>query len=183
MVPLLTWSTTLLPFLGASSYSTPFLVPKLRSDAPIGDRVAEIEDWARVVNSCHTVSVDVAARRLASSVSQRLDSGDALVDAVMVWENLVGTSSEVTFRVTAALTKLLEQEAAKRRAFRKSLAQIYDIRSRLVHGVAVDQSELSEAAKEAIVVAVRALRACYRRGRDWLSLSSTERGDALLLNT
>src|SRR5207253_10145003 len=113
----------------------------------------------------------------------RLDSGDALVDAVMVWENLVGTSSEVTFRVTAALTKLLESDPSKRRAFRKSLAQIYDVRSRLVHGVAVEQSELSEAAKDAIALAIRALRACYRKGRDWLSLSSTERGDALLLNT
>ena len=99
----------------------------------------------------------------------------------MAWENVVGTSTEVTFRVTAALAKLLEPDRLKRRALRKSLAQVYDIRSRLVHGVVVDQPAINDAATEAVDVAVRALGASYKRGGEWLALGSTERADALLL--
>jgi len=125
--------------------------------------------------------VDLAARRLVSAIARRVDHGDALIDAVMSWENLVGTSTEVTFRVTAALAKLLEGDAARRRALRKALAKVYDVRSRVVHGVVVKDAVVRDAAKEAIQVSIRALRASYRRGRDWLERDSAERADILLL--
>lgn len=133
------------------------------------------------MDQAHTPSVDIAGRRLVSAVANRMDRSDALIDAVMVWENLVGTASEVTFRVTAALAKLLEADATKRRALRRNLAAIYGIRSRVVHGVAADASAVDKACSDAIDVAVRALRASYRRGREWLALSSNERADVILL--
>src|SRR5438093_5546346 len=123
------------------------------------------------------MGADVAARRLVSAGAARIDRSDALLDAVMVWENLLGTSTEVTFRVTAALAKALEPDRTKRRALRKALAQVYDVRSRVVHGGAVEQAAVNDAATQAIDVAVRVLRISYKRGQEWLALSSSQRSD------
>jgi hypothetical protein len=170
-----------LPFQSGFGFSSPYPILTLGTTVDFGDRIAELEEWARIVDRAHTPSVDIAARRLISAVAYRFDRSDALIDAVMVWENLVGTSSEVTFRVTAALAKLLETDPAKRRDLRKFLADIYSIRSRVVHGVAVDPVSVQKACSDAIDVAVRALRTSYRRGPEWLALNSTERADSILL--
>ncbi len=180
-VPLITWSTLVLPFQSGFSFSRPIVAPPLKPPVDIGSRIAEIEEWARIIEGSHTPSVDVAARRLVSAASQRLDRSDALIDAVMVWENLVGTTQETTFRVTAALAKALEPDRAKRRSLRNALKHTYDIRSRVVHGAAVEQGVVNDAASNAIDIAIRALRLSYKKGRQWLELSSTERADSLLL--
>jgi hypothetical protein len=181
VVPLMTWSTLLLPFQAMLGYSFPFLPPTIAPDVDFGDRRSDLEEWARVIERAHVPSLDIAARRLVSAVAHRLDRSDSLIDAVMVWENLLGTASEVTFRVSAALAKLLEPDASKRPALRKRLSDIYGIRSRLVHGSAVEPSTVEKACADAVDVAVRALRASYRRGGEWLALSSSERSDAILL--
>jgi hypothetical protein len=179
---LLTWSTLLLPFQVGFGYSAQILPPAFGTEADLTDRVREVEEWARVVDRAHAPAVDVAAGRLVSAVANRMDMSDSLIDAVMAWENLVGTpDTEVSFRVTAALAKLLESDLTKRRALRKELADIYRIRSRVVHGGTVNPSEVTAACARAIEVAVGALRASYARGRDWLALTSGERSDAILL--
>lgn len=180
-VPLVTWSTLLLPFLGGFSYSKPFLPPRVKQEIDISSRIAELEEWARIVDGSHSPAVYIAARRLASAVVHRLDPNDSLIDAVMVWENLVGTSTEVTFRVTAALAKALEHDPTKRRTLRKFLAEIYNTRSRVVHGVSINPSQVKQAANDAVDIAVRVLRVFYRRGQEWLSMESKERADSLLL--
>lgn len=182
IVPVFTWSALVLPFQGGMAHSFPLRLPSLKPQVDVGDLATEIEGWSRIVYDSHTSSVDIAAGRLTSAVAYRWDKADALIDAVMVWENLVGTGSEITFRVTAALAKMLESDHTKRRLLRKSLADLYSVRSRVVHGEAVDQTVVDSSAAEAIAIAAQALRACYRRGRDWLALTSTARADSLLLD-
>jgi hypothetical protein len=181
VAPLVTWSTSLLPFGYGLGYTFPVLPPRVRPPVDMGNSVSQLEEWSRTVDSVHVPSVDVAARRIVSASGQRMDTADALIDAVMVWENLVGTSTETTFRVTASIAKALEPDKTKRRALQKTLKQIYDIRSRVVHGVAVDQAAIQEAAAKAVNIAIEIMAFSYRRGSDWLALSSTERADLLLL--
>ena len=88
----------------------------------------------------------MAARRLVSAISLRTDRADALIDAVMVWENLVGTTTETSFRVTAALAKLNENDRSGRRDVQKKLQSLYSLRSRVVHGDEADLSKVDEAA-------------------------------------
>lgn len=179
--PLMTWSTILLPFQMGFSHSSPHIISRYRKDEAIDDRISEIEEWARIINNTHVSTVDIAAQRLVSAIAHRPDRSDALIDAVMVWENLLGTSSEVTFRVSAALSKLIEDGVENRKSLRKELSDIYGVRSRLVHGTAIDQSKIDKACDDAIEVAVKALRISYGKGSDWLSKSSNERSDAILL--
>lgn len=179
--PIMTWSTFCLPFQAGSGYSLPRLPGNEDKEVDLSDRILAIEEWAKVVKDVHVSSLDISARRLVSAVAHRLDPGDALIDAVIVWENLVGTSNEVTFRVSAALAKLLEGDASNRAALQKKLTKIYGLRSRLVHGVSINRTELREASTDAIAVAIRALRASYKKGTDWLSLSSEKRSNCILL--
>lgn len=181
VVPLITWVTSLLPFQQNFGYSFPMLPPSFGANSDFGDRSAELEEWARIVDRAHAQGIEIAAKRLVSAVAHRMDRSDALIDAVMVWENLLGTSNEVTFRVSAALAKLTERDPAKRRVLRKKLSEIYGIRSRLIHGAPVDPTTINNSYSEAIGVAVQALRASYNKGREWLSLSSNERSDEILL--
>lgn len=183
VVPLITWSTSIFPFFHNFGVSSPLLPTTFRPTADISQSAESIEEWSKIVDKLHNPSIDVAARRLVSAVSHRMDKGDSLIDAVMCWENLLGTSSEVSFRVTAAMSKLLEPTASARRPLRKQLSSIYGIRSKLVHGTPVPQQELEQAAKDAISFSARALRAMYQRGGEWISLTSLERADILLLET
>lgn len=179
--PLVTWNTVLLPFSSGLGYSMPHLPPIYREQSDMDGSVPELEEWCRIVEGAHDAAVEIAAKRLVSAVSLRTDATDALIDAVMVWENLVGTSAETTFRVTASLAKALEPDRSKRRAFRKALARVYDVRSRVVHGALHGAPEIAEATSTAKEVAIGMLAFSYRKGREWLKLSSSERADILLL--
>lgn len=181
VVPVITWSTFIMPFQGAMGYSSPMLGPIFEKDHDANQLLEDLEEWARVVDRVHAPEVDVAAKRLVSAIAHRMDKADALIDAVMVWENLLGTSNEVTFRVSASLAKLIEDDPEKRINLKKSLSDVYGVRSRIVHGVPVDATDVQAACSEAIASAIRALRQSYRRGHEWLSMNSTARSEQILL--
>lgn len=181
IVPIVTWSTFLLPFCDSFSYSMPFLPPLIKPVTDISPVSHEIEEWSSIIHKCHTSTIDIAVNRLTQALSYRLDKADILIDSVMAWENLLGTSTEVAFRVTAALSKLLEPDIKQRQLLRKSLEKIYNLRSRVIHGSAVDNSEINQSATEAVAYTLSALRASYKRGKDWLNLSGQKRADKLIL--
>ena len=114
-------------------------------------------------------------------MSGRTDLVDRLVDAVIAWENLVGADGETTFRVTAALAKLLEDEPAKRSTLVRQLKKVYSLRSDVVHGEAVDPDKLKDASGVALDYGISSLRRLYMKGPEWLTLDSTKRADRLLL--
>lgn len=82
-VPLMTWSTFLLPIKAGLSFTSPHLTPFFGAEVDISDRITEIEDWAQIVYNAHAPSVDIAAKRLVSAIVHRLDRSDALIDAVI----------------------------------------------------------------------------------------------------
>ena len=179
--PIVTWRTLVLPFQSGLGYwhaGAPFA---LRQPASLESAVSDLEEWGRRIDSHHASSLDVAATRVVSAIAHRHDRADALIDAVMAWENLLGTETEVTFRVSASLSKLLEADIGKRIEMKNRLSKIYGIRSRIVHGAVADPSDIIEAARTAVDVAIRALRVFYSHRTDLISRKSMERADLLLL--
>lgn len=182
VVPVITWSTLQISFLGYMGYSSPLLAPIFGREQDASQMLEDLEGWSRIVDRAHTPEVDVAAKRLVSAVAHRMDKADALIDAVMVWENLLGTSNEVTFRVSASLAKLIESDPENRGKLKKELSDVYGIRSRIVHGAFVDAKHVQDACAQAIGISILALRKSYNRGREWLSMSSKDRSDEILLS-
>lgn len=94
--PIETWSTLLLPFQAGFGYSQSMLAPRMQQNTSLDNDIDVLETISKTIDTVHSSTIDVAATRLVSSVGHRIDHSDALIDAVMVWENLLGTSTEVT---------------------------------------------------------------------------------------
>jgi len=158
------WQTTLLPAqpgigLSGRRPGTGSRVRKVDSIQPV-ERDA-VATWAHRVEDHYDPSIFIAVRRALSAVRERVDPEDALIDAVIACESLFGhgAESEVTFRVTSAISLLLESEADRRPWFRSQLRKVYDSRSKVVHGGSVTPETLQEHKEIAISVAIRCLRA------------------------
>jgi Apea-like HEPN len=150
------------------AHSTPAFMPYELSDAEC-DAVAE---WASRVDAQWTPRIDISARRLLSAANSRTDMADRLVDAVIVWENLFGTSQgEVRFRISSALAWLLEAEPVARETLQRKLKILYDYRSQIVHGGNPDEAALGEHANNALSYSREALRTLLRDRPDILALS------------
>lgn len=144
---------------------------------------AEVVRFHGLIQEKHPDSLDIAMKRILGAVSQRWDATDAFIDAVVVWENAFGTSTETTFRVTGAIAKLLEPGSADDRAkLQKELKGLYETRSRLVHGAKEPKPEEAWAQRErTIAIALDVLRKLYTERPDLLELSSDLRSAQLLL--
>jgi hypothetical protein len=145
------------------------------------DDVPELLTWCRLVRRRHEHTLDVAAERLIRARAERYTWEDQLIDAVIAWENVCSASAETTFRVTAGLSKLLEPVPEQRPEARKGLADIYAIRSAVVHGRTPARNEVRGAARAAIDVARNVLRTLYANRPELIPLSADERADRLLL--
>ncbi|MFJ3989924.1 hypothetical protein ACIPWY_14860 [Streptomyces sp. NPDC090032] len=143
------------------------------------DEVVEMYD---LIRKKHSESLNIAMKRLLSAASSRRDSNDALIDALIAWENMFGTRSETTFRVTASLAKILEGEADARRDLQRELNKLYAVRSSMVHGAKEPGPEAAAANRDRVIrVAIDGLRCLYRERPDLLAMPSEERSKAVLL--
>lgn len=180
--PLMTFQTVLYPFGSGFGWSSnPGYYPAIAPAEPTREELVQSEVWSRRLDQHYVANLQVAYRRIVSAIAQRADKTDALIDAVTAWESILGTGTEVSFRLTAALSKLLEPEPHNRLAFRRDLARIYSLRSRVVHGEPADESVIADATKRAIYVGLKTLNQLYGRSEDWLSAKSEERANRLLL--
>jgi hypothetical protein len=180
--PILTFETNILPFMSGSSFSSShFLNPFIPNFIVNKRNVKKLEDLAKTISDGYHQSLQIASLRLVSAISQRNDRADSLIDAVTCWESLVGTRTESLYRVTAALTNLLELNPSKRAAFRKELEEIYNTRSRVVHGDTVSPQDIVNDSSRAIQIGIQAMLELYKRSGDWLSLKSKERSERLIL--
>lgn len=168
-----TWRTSMGPLeMGRSFGGAPGAPPwpwmETPTPEPLTDeQTANVAAWAERVAALYDPSIAIAVRRTLSAVSERtFDVEDALIDAVIAWENLFGTGSnaEMTFRVTTALAILLEPDPAARSSLRSDLGKVYDLRSKVAHGGEVKaKDKLAERKDQAIDVAIEALRALLEK--------------------
>lgn len=141
-------------------------------------------EWASLVEERRTASVDVAVSRTLIAASERRDVGDALLDAVIAWENLFGSDDgETTTRITTSLAWLLGRNAVQRHELEQQLRGLYRLRSKIVHGDP-NTSRADAAAKfqDAFEITLRALREVFGSRPELLSMNSRARGRVLMLN-
>jgi hypothetical protein len=101
-----------------------------------------------------------------TAIHERSNPEDVLIDSVTAWENLFGHggTTDVKFRVTAALALLFSDDVDTRERIGKELGKIYDLRSRVVHGGEISgHKELGEARDKSLEVAIDALRILFER--------------------
>lgn len=135
--------------------------------------------------SAHPESLWMGTRRLLSAVTSRQDPLDGLVDAVICWENMVGSKGETSFRVCAGLATLLEPDSsAARGELYRELKDLYDRRSKLVHGDDEPDYKVSSSLRDnAVRTAIRAMCRLYDQDELRDAASATKRSEMLLLGS
>ena len=118
-------------------------------------------------------------------VNSRPDPYDALIDAVIVWENMFGAKEEAGLRVRASLAHLLEpHDLEKRKALAREVGTIYEVRSRIVHGSATNFPDIDEVHRHrnrATQLALDAMRRLYDHLDILEASDSGSRSNSLLL--
>ncbi|MBB4930381.1 hypothetical protein F4561_001201 [Lipingzhangella halophila] len=181
-----TFQTTLEPLTSSSGYSW---LPIEFSGASVNisaETALRVTNWSSILKERHPKSLNIAARRLLSAVSTRFDATDALIDAVVAWENMFGDPQEATLRVTGAMAKILEPNSFDdRKKLKSRLSRIYSTRSDLIHGShgkEPKRSDIYTYRQEAIRYALDALRWLYNNP-NLLNKNSADRSLSILLDT
>lgn len=154
--------------------------------SPVTIDSAEAESWRKWLEIIHRYlvpGVGVAVRRMLAAVSQRRSPEDVLVDAVIVWENLFGAKTETTMRVSASLAWLLGKSAEDRMQRYKEYKDIYNFRSKLVHGdPKPDPVKVQMYSRRAVEVSIEALREILENQPSLFEIgNSDDRSLALIL--
>ncbi len=141
-------------------------------------------EWVGLVDQRRTAAISVAIDRVLLASTERRDHSDALLDAVIAWENLVGTDEgETTFRITTSLSWLLAADGPGRDALEDRLRALYRLRSRIVHGnPGINQGEVATKSQEAIDVTLAALRNLFLDRPELLQVNSRVRSRRLILD-
>lgn len=174
------WITEVTPVQGSGAYK-----PGVNSGswAPSVDygRVAvqELAGWVQRIEKADLNNVEIAIERLLRALFEPIPD-ESLIDSVIAWEGLLGTRSETAYRVTAGLAVLCEDDLTLRLERQKELQRIYNKRSRMVHGDAVDLD--LQTRNRAIQVGLEALARLILDRPGLLGLTkSEERATHLLL--
>jgi hypothetical protein len=178
-----TFLLTILPYQSLWTASRPTTVaPETAVAAPLTEsEAAEAVRWSTLIRRHDSPRLEVSISKLLSAFSQRLDPADRLIDAVTVWESLVGGKQETTLRVTMAMSWLVEREPAGRDALQGELSHIYDLRSRVVHGDPTSRQEVYDVGFRAADFAVRAFKALIERRPHMIGMKSSTRSRHLML--
>ncbi|WP_329017956.1 HEPN domain-containing protein [Micromonospora rifamycinica] len=145
--------------------------------APVGhyqlspSEVSELRAWAERLTSAPVNKFEIPRRRILSALAERRDPIDGFIDAVIAWESLfAGTDQgELSFRICAAMSKLLFEGAADRLAEHKKLVKLYTKRSKVLHGAQeISISDAIESRDYAIEVALECVKKLYLQYPDLL---------------
>ena len=137
--------------------------------------------WIERLDAIPLRRLGVASQRLLRATADRRDVEDSLIDAVIAWESLFGAETEVTFRVSGAIARLLRPPGQDRRRLRSRIGEIYRIRSKVVHGSEVDSRDVARASEEASRLAADVLRALIADRPDLVRQTSADRSTAILM--
>jgi hypothetical protein len=173
------WITESTPF-GSRSAFRPTVSTEWVPTVSYGETELDaLRHWVEKVDDVELGNIAIAVERLLRAIFE-IEPGESLIDAVIAWENLVGARPETTFRVTAGLTVLCEDDPTKRLALRKELGQIYEQRSRILHGDELGGE--SPLRNRAIQIGLEAIARLIERRPALLQLTkSRQRVDRLLL--
>jgi hypothetical protein len=151
----------------ADPRSSPGFMPTELSE----EECEALRDWCNLIDAEWSSAVDIAVRRVLSAAQVRTDPSDRLVDSVIAWENLFGTSEgEPRLRISSAMAWLLADTAAVRADLQREIKQLYDDRSKIVHAGTFNETAIAEKANRALQLALSGLRALFGARPDVLSL-------------
>ena len=142
-------------------------------------------DWQRLSEmaaAMPTNHIGVTVDRLPLLIDGSTHPFDQLLNSVIVWENLFGSTVDTSLRVPACIAWVLERDPDSRLKHFQALKKTYGLRSRVVHGdVSVPPDRFAEVF-DTTDVTLRVVRTLLEEFPSLLDeKTSTDRSNALLL--
>jgi len=135
-----------------------------------------------VLAESYSPKLDVAARRITTALSHRIDPADRPIDAVTAWESLFSSQQDATLRVTGAIAWLLEPvNSSARDECHAEMTKIYGWRSAVVHGGEPKPEIVHSASLRATEIAILAVGNLLTVRPELIPLKSKDRSRRLLL--
>jgi hypothetical protein len=180
------WARTILPFGGMEPFplTDPHFMAARIPTLLTADEITTWVQWIDAITTADMSHLKVAMTRTLKAMTERRDSTDRLIDAVIAWESLFGASNESTLRVSASLARLLHPPGEAREAARKSYQTIYQVRSDIVHAneTKTTVAQVEEYGRKAIEASLNALGLILTTHNKLLSLKSSTRSTQILLS-
>ncbi|MBI3584700.1 MAG: hypothetical protein HY096_12250 [Nitrospinae bacterium] len=139
-----------------------------RPNSPVDFHLCNVNDknsirkWCSSINNIEDNKIRIAIRLILSSINERMNPIDGFVDSVIAWENLFGGNAELSFRISAAIARLLKGDEESRHAFQKKIVDLYNDRSKIVHGIKeISYEEAVSKRNECLGIALNCLRELY----------------------
>jgi hypothetical protein len=95
--------------------------------------IDDIKDWYLRLSNIDKQKIQIPLARLNYAIHERDSVEDSIIDAITAWEGMFGGAPETTFKVVGSIAKFLKN-INERKEFLKTLKEIYDLRSDIVHG-------------------------------------------------
>lgn len=137
--------------------------------------------WIQKLNEVKLENFGLAPQRLLRASAERRDPYDSLIDAVIAWESLFGAESEITFRISASIAKLMHPAGEDRVELRKLASSIYGLRSQVVHGAITNPDKIRQTSKDAIEIGKSVIRSLVLRHPKLIPMTSAQRSNSILL--
>jgi Apea-like HEPN len=132
-------------------------------------------EWMELLSELPCDRVGIGLSRLVRGLAERHDRLDSLIDAVIAWENLVGTRTQLSKSVAFGICTLADSTEVTE----DQISDIYNARSRVVHGDVPDYARIGELANDALRIGLQAMRSLFENHQDKLEMTSEERVIAL----
>ena len=117
-------------------------------------------------------------------LSERRNPIDTIIDGVIAWESLFGSSGETSLKICGSILKLLDPKDKQK--FYRCLTRAYNVRSRIIHGGESNPfgnpSEAEKIKNFVCNVARNCLVKLIDERKDLISLKPSERYKKILLN-
>lgn len=123
---------------------------------------AQLPELQNLLNRTTSTSLtSIAASRTVSMLSRLNNNTDAIIDGVIVWENLFAgkVAQELSYRVSINMAMVMSDDPSERVTLQGEIKKIYDLRSRVVHGgEALSSSDAFSLRNKVEVLTIRALK-------------------------
>lgn len=169
------WFLAMMQPLGHGSSSGSFR--QFRKGPVFNERVEveKLEHWLEL--TANPLLSPIAINRAISMTSRPTDHVDAFIDAVIVWENIFGTGDvqELSYRVSMTMACILDPDPERRADLQQEIKQLYNLRSKVVHGgTHLAGSEALAVRERSQELTIDALRSVLDRHPDLLGARAAE---------
>ena len=177
-LPRYVWTKLLDPLSPYTGWLQP-VRPGMRTVELNEAAAGDLASWLGRLEANYHPSIKVALKRTISAFAERNSPEDALVDLVIALESLFGGQGELRMRISAAIAWLLAPDADGRAVIQRDTKNVYDARSKLVHGEELAGDDVVEHQRHAESLVLGSLEQLLTSRTDLVA--NRERSIALIL--